>query len=213
MGVTERHEARFSRRCGRSYHRGGNLRQFDEVNRSRCSLDRGAVRHSPAVPIPTALNRVPVALNQDMRALRPTGRLNVLYLKTLIDGLQRPLLHEWTKQGATVESVEHGYMANTAIPIPPSEEQSAILEYVQRETSTMNGAIRTAQREIDLIRDFRIRLIADIVTGKLDVRGLSPADSGVAETEPEGLDDSIDAEMPEEAVAGEAALEAADAEN
>ena len=52
-----------------------------------------------------------------------------------------------------------------------------------------------AEREVDLIRDYRTRLIADVVTGKLDVRGLASAANDNI-TEAEGLDEDIeDVEM------------------
>ena len=47
-----------------------------------------------------------------------------------------------------------------------------------------------AEREIALIREYRTRLIADVVTGKLDVRRLAPA-------EPPPADDPADAELGE----------------
>lgn len=53
---------------------------------------------------------------------------------------------------------------------PPIEEQREILQAVKGQTATMEGAISRAQREIDLIREYRTRMIADVVTGKLDVR-------------------------------------------
>jgi len=98
------------------------------------------------------------------------------------------------------------------VAMPPSAaEQTGIVAEVRRETAAMLNSIAYAQREIDLIREYRTRLIADVVTGKLDVRRLSPGDSGIAETETECLDDGIDAEMRgdddtqlvEEAVDGE----------
>ena len=32
------------------------------------------------------------------------------------------------------------------------------------------ASVSTAKKEIDLLREYRVRLIADVVTGKLDVR-------------------------------------------
>ena len=40
----------------------------------------------------------------------------------------------------------------------------------------MATATTAAQRQTDLIREYRTRLIADVVTGKLDVRGVSVPD-------------------------------------
>ncbi len=53
---------------------------------------------------------------------------------------------------------------------PPLEEQQAILRWVTTETAATEHAIAGAQREIDLLREYRTRLISDVVTGKLDVR-------------------------------------------
>jgi type I restriction enzyme S subunit len=41
---------------------------------------------------------------------------------------------------------------------------------VQTETRTLNTAIARLEREISLLREYRTRLVADVVTGKLDVR-------------------------------------------
>ena len=56
-------------------------------------------------------------------------------------------------------------------PCPPFEEQVAIVEYLGRATSNIDDAISRARRQIDLMQEYRTRLIADVVTGKLDVRG------------------------------------------
>lgn len=53
---------------------------------------------------------------------------------------------------------------------PSPDEQRALIEIVGRETANARHAIDLAQGEIALLREYRTRLIADIVTGKLDVR-------------------------------------------
>jgi type I restriction enzyme S subunit len=54
--------------------------------------------------------------------------------------------------------------------VPPVEEQLEIVSFAEKSTKQQNGAISAAQREITLLREYRTRLIADLVTGKLDVR-------------------------------------------
>ena len=56
------------------------------------------------------------------------------------------------------------------LPLPPLEEQKQIVCYVAAETKTLTTAIGRAEREIELLREYRTRLVADVVTGKLDVR-------------------------------------------
>jgi type I restriction enzyme S subunit len=59
---------------------------------------------------------------------------------------------------------------------PPYEEQEKIAAFVKGETQQLDQTIIRAQRQIDLIREYRTRLVADMVTGKLDVRGVSLPD-------------------------------------
>ena len=53
---------------------------------------------------------------------------------------------------------------------PPLSEQTAIVEYLDKATTDIDAAIARARREIELLKEYRTRLIADVVTGKLDVR-------------------------------------------
>jgi len=57
---------------------------------------------------------------------------------------------------------------------PPHDEQKKIVKFVEGETLQLDQTITRTQCQIDLIREYRTRLIADVVTGKLDVRGVAP---------------------------------------
>jgi len=63
---------------------------------------------------------------------------------------------------------------------PPLEEQDRILKHIDTESAPIDVAIERTRRQIDLIREYRTRLIADVVTGKVDVRGI------LVEAVPEG---------------------------
>jgi type I restriction enzyme S subunit len=56
------------------------------------------------------------------------------------------------------------------LPVVPLEEQEAIAGFLDQATVSISMAIDRARREVDLLREYRTRLIADVVTGKLDVR-------------------------------------------
>jgi type I restriction enzyme S subunit len=58
------------------------------------------------------------------------------------------------------------------IALPPQGEQQAILQVLQQETGGLIEGIIATRSEINLLREYRTRLIADVVTGKLDVRGV-----------------------------------------
>ena len=57
-----------------------------------------------------------------------------------------------------------------ASPCPPPDEQVWIANAIDHSTCAANEAIDRVTREIALIREYRTRLITDVVTGKLDVR-------------------------------------------
>ena len=59
---------------------------------------------------------------------------------------------------------------NLSLPVPPPQEQAHIARYIERETADIDIAIDRARREIELLGEYRTRLIADVVTGKVDVR-------------------------------------------
>lgn len=56
------------------------------------------------------------------------------------------------------------------IPLPPRYEQNSILKGLSEQSADLNTAIARTEREIALMQEYRTRLTADIVTGKLDVR-------------------------------------------
>lgn len=74
---------------------------------------------------------------------------------------------------------------------------------VQVETRGINAAIAQADREIALLREYRTRLVADVVTGQLDVReaaarlpaeDLEPLDEGAALGDEDGDAEELDGE-------------------
>ncbi|MCW5599849.1 MAG: restriction endonuclease subunit S [Nitrosomonas sp.] len=129
----------------------------------------GILKHT----IPVAINDVPVTLNQDMKALDFTegSCLSIFFLRW-VQGLNDVLLLAWAKQGATVESIEQSYLAETVVPLPSIAEQNTIIEFLDRETTKINELIAEAQRTIELLKERRAALISAAVTGKIDVRGL-----------------------------------------
>ena len=55
-------------------------------------------------------------------------------------------------------------------PFPTFSEQTAIVHFLDQATTDTDHAISRTQRQIDLLSEYRTRLISDVVTGKLDVR-------------------------------------------
>ena len=72
--------------------------------------------------------------------------------------------------GATMANLNAGTVARQRLPLPPLEEQKRIVRYIEDETYRVEIVISRLEREIELLREYRTRLVADVVTGKLDVR-------------------------------------------
>jgi type I restriction enzyme, S subunit len=120
----------------------------------------GILQHS----IPVAINNVSVTLNQDMKALRFNRRLDVRYALYVVSGNQKSLLLEWSKQGATVESIEQEYLSNTIFPIPSIEEQQQIANFLDHETAKIDTLIEKQQQLIELLKEKRQAVISLAVT-------------------------------------------------
>lgn len=74
------------------------------------------------------------------------------------------------------------------ISLPPLEEQREILQRVKERTGDLSRAIAGSSRVISLLHEYRTRLIADVVTGKLDVREAA-ARLPKENEEPESIDE------------------------
>jgi len=72
---------------------------------------------------------------------------------------------------------------------PPPSEQSAIVDHLDQATADIEATISRAEREIELLGEYRTRLIADVVTGKFDVRDAAAA---LPEVDPLAEDDHAD---------------------
>lgn len=74
-------------------------------------------------------------------------------------------------------------------PFPPVAEQESLVSFLDAALKLVDQAISTAYHEISLLREYRTRLIADVVTGKVDVREAAARLPEEAE-EPEPLDEA-----------------------
>ncbi|MEW4516856.1 restriction endonuclease subunit S [Proteus vulgaris] len=127
--------------------------------------------------IPVAINIVKVTMNQDMKALKFNERMKAHYAAYFINGNVNSLLLEWTKEGATVESIEHEYLANGLLPVPPIDEQYSIIKSISNQMIRFELLEEKALTGIQLLQERRTALISAAVTGKIDVRDWVAPDS------------------------------------
>ena len=91
----------------------------------------------------------------------------------------------------TQKNISMADIPRLTVPLPPLHEQGAIVEHLHKATADIDTAIDRTRRELELIREYRTRLIADVVTGKLDVREAA-ANLPHEPDEPEPLDEIDD---------------------
>lgn len=85
---------------------------------------------------------------------------------------------------ATIENIGADKYCTLKIPIPSIEEQKQILEFIKTETTTIDKTIAKAEREIELIKEYKEAMIAEVVMGKINVSKLAPAIKTKTKTEP-----------------------------
>jgi len=71
---------------------------------------------------------------------------------------------------SAVPGVDRKDLFDIVVPRPPIDEQRAIAVAVDSQLAEFNRSITSITKEIELLREYRTRLVADVVTGKLDVR-------------------------------------------
>jgi type I restriction enzyme S subunit len=101
--------------------------------------------------------------------------------------------------GATMANLNAGMVARLKMPCPPRDEQSLIVGFIHEAQQRHGTAISRLEREIELLREYRTRLIADVVTGKLDVR--EAAASLHEEAAPDVAEASDETELTDEEIA------------
>ena len=72
--------------------------------------------------------------------------------------------------GIVYPAISESSFRSLYVCVPPFSEQAAIVEHLDKATADIDTAIANTRREIDLLREYRTRLIADVVTGQVDVR-------------------------------------------
>lgn len=61
-------------------------------------------------------------------------------------------------------------MRNIIVPLPPLDEQRAIVSYIEEKCQKIDSLTTELQAEIDHLKEYKQRLIADVVTGQVNVQ-------------------------------------------
>lgn len=84
--------------------------------------------------------------------------------------------------GIAYPAIAETVLGRFPVALPPTvNEQQAIVARIKTESAPLDDAITRTEDEIMLIREYRDRLIADVVTGQVDVRGWQPGPDDVVD--------------------------------
>lgn len=102
----------------------------------------------------------------------PRRVLHTKYFELLFHTYPYRAIYAGCSNGMTVglQNLSNQNFYNVRCVVPPVSEQVAIVLYTEHETQALNTTITRLKREIELLHEYRTRLVADVITGKLDVR-------------------------------------------
>jgi len=136
-----------------------------------------------------AILGVEATINQHIAFVTPKRNVvSAEYLQLAFKAAYRELRRISDDAGSTKGALTCEDISHFKVALPPLKEQGLLISAIRRELQTIEVIITTTQREISLLKEYRTRLIADVVTGKLDARDVAanlPDEAG----EPEPLDD------------------------
>ncbi|MBI1779690.1 MAG: restriction endonuclease subunit S [Proteobacteria bacterium] len=113
-----------------------------------------------------------------------SSNVSMPFLKYLISA--RPFQDQLdaAKSGVAIEHFGPTHLKRILICLPSRSEQDVLAQHIAETTVRFDIAATAVEREIALLQEFRALLIADVVTGKLDVRAATASLPEITEAEP-----------------------------
>lgn len=113
-----------------------------------------------------------VALGGDVIVFHPNEGINVEYLLYQLYS-QAALKHRYINgKGDIIVHIYPTALGNTIITLPGEADQNKVVAIINEIIDQVKKAIAVLTDEISVLREYRVRLVADTVTGKIDVRGI-----------------------------------------
>lgn len=142
-------------------------------------MDRPLISEGIRVAKVTAED-LPSLLLQRVASLKVGPKLHADYLHHLLSSEMFIAHFSPETTGVSVPHISPDQINNFVIPVPPIDEQRAIVEHLSNLTTSYSRLINEGLLSIELLRERRSALISAAVTGQIDVRGLAPAQEQAA---------------------------------
>ena len=128
----------------------------------------------------------------DLLVVRRSLRLLSEYLLTYLNSWPARNDVQYRSVGAIQAHYNTNTLANLVVPVPPLAEQKSTLHNLAARLDSIVRSTQAALRQINLLQEYRTRLIADVVTGKLDVREAAERlPDEIEEPRPHGEDEPL----------------------
>ena len=96
------------------------------------------------------------------------------------------------------QDLRYSNFVKVDLPLIPASEQEEIADYIEQEAAKIDRAVPVLEKEIELLKEYRTRLISDVVTGQMDVRNVEvpeyTPEEDIAEEAPEEQEVEMDAD-------------------
>lgn len=99
---------------------------------------------------------------------RPRKNVNYNYYTLLFKAMDSMKLFHGMGSGIRL-TLSFKELKKQLLPVPPIEEQHAIVSYITERTAKIDSLIEKLNKEIECIKEYKQRLISDVVTGQIKV--------------------------------------------
>jgi type I restriction enzyme S subunit len=123
-----------------------------------------------AVPAFVKENLTNVVCGYHLSVLRPNSLIEGEYLFRVLQSKDINIQFELNSNGVTRVGLGVYDLKNAKIPVPPLTEQSEIVSHINNGIIQINKTIIAIEKEITLTEEYKTSIIAEAVTGKIDVR-------------------------------------------
>jgi type I restriction enzyme S subunit len=138
-----------------------------------------------------------VVCGYHLSVMRPNEKILGEFLFRILQAKVINIQFEVNANGVTRVGLGTYFQRNPKIPLPPIDEQHKIIKFILKETQTITTTISKIEKELALTEEYKTALIAEAVTGKMDVRGIELPEITEEESDEEIVENNTAAEDAE----------------
>lgn len=120
--------------------------------------------------LPVTLTGKAMAINQDLKALRPRKALRPEYLALVLRSIGKAIIATADTSGHGTKVLRTQDWTRFEIPVPPIHEQDQIVQEVDRQAERINELIGIIKKGIEICNERRVALITAAVTGQINLK-------------------------------------------